>query len=103
MNEIKSEYFELLKLLNKSNKVKNEITKLSFYVDDSNSLHLKLYAALSEDQKILLCEKNKYDNWTPSNITQFSQLEEFMSENADDHKLANFTELILARIFELSD
>lgn len=103
MNEIKSEYFELLKILNKSNKVKNEITKLSFYVDASNSQNLKLYAALSIDQKILLCEKKGRSKWRSTNTSQFSDLDKFIAKNADDYYLLNFSEIILARIFELPD
>ncbi len=103
MNEIKSEYFELLKLLNKSNKTKDEITKLSFYVDEANNHNLKLYAALSKDQKILLCEKKSNKKWRASNASKFSELEKFIALNANDYCLENFTSLILTRIFELPD
>ena len=103
MNEIKLEYFELIKLLNKTNKTKNEITKLSFYVDESNKQHLKLYAALSKDQKILLCEKKNRNKWISTGVTQFSELEKFLAKNSSNYYLLNFTDLLLAQIFELPD
>ncbi len=52
MNEtIKQDYFKLLRDLNKSNKTKNESTKLYFYINENH-----FFAALSEKQKVLLCE-----------------------------------------------
>ena len=103
MIEIKLEYLELIKLLNKTNKLKNEMTQVTFFVDDTNKQHLKLYAALSADQKILLCERigNRY--WSACRLTQFSKLEDFLAENVINYSFENFTNLILARIFELPD
>lgn len=102
MNQIKSEYLELLTLLNKSNKVKNETTQLIFFVDDTDKTHLKLFAAISNNQKILMCER-KQSGWMSSAFTQFTQLENYLAGAAVDYKLENFTQSILAGIFELPD
>ncbi len=103
MNQIKSEYLSLLNLLNKTNKTKNEKTQLSFFVDDRNKQHLKLYATLSKDQKILMSEKKLTSGWLSSGITQFTLLESYIAKTANNYKLENFTESILAGIFELPD
>lgn len=78
MNEVKTEYFELLRRLNKSNKTSNEKTKLSFTIDDTNANYLKLYATLSTDQKILLCQKVKETNWRPAQFSGLDNLEKLL-------------------------
>ncbi len=103
MNEIKSEYFELLKLLNKSNKSKNEITHLTFLIDDTDKKHLKLFGVLSKDQKILLCEKKSHEKWFPSGITKFNNLEDSIAKSVHKYYSGDFTNFVLSQIFELPD
>lgn len=74
MNEsIKQDYFKLLRDLNKSNKTKNENTELYFIIEEN-----KLFAALSKDQKLLLCIR-KGNRWLPSNHSLYPNLEEHLS------------------------
>ena len=75
MNEsIKQDYFKLLRDLNKSNKIKNENTELYFIIEDN-----KLFAALSKDQKLLLCNR-KGKEWWPSNHNLYADLEEHIAD-----------------------
>lgn len=51
----KKEYRELVNLLNKGNKLQNEKTEAYFYIDRFNAEEPKLFAALNNGQKWLLC------------------------------------------------
>ncbi len=82
---IKQDYFKLLRDLNKSNKTKNENTKLYFIIEEN-----KLFAALSKDQKLLLCSvKNR--QWRPSDYSLYPDLEEHLSNFLN--KELNITDL----------
>lgn len=98
---IKQEYFELLKKLNQSNKHKNQVTDVYFYIDSTNLIHLKLYAAISEYQKLLLCEKIKVLPWAQANITDFVELEQFLCNLLNTIKInCDLTGLIKSHIFK---
>lgn len=58
----KKEYRELINLLNKGNKTQNEKTEAYFYIDRSNVREAKLFAALNNGQKFLICVNVKR-NW----------------------------------------
>lgn len=99
---IKQEYFELIKKLNQSNKLKNQATAPYFYIDSSNLIHLKLFAAISDFQKILLCEKINALPWAPTNNTEFADLEEFLSALLNTTTIkGDLTTFIKSHVFKL--
>ena len=53
---LQNEYLGLSNFLNKSNKLTDEETKMFFYIDTSQQKEWKLFAALTKDQKFLLCQ-----------------------------------------------
>lgn len=99
---IKKEYFDLLNKLNQSNKHKNQNTNIYFYIDEADPNSMKLFAAISAAQKILLCEK-VYDagDWEPLYLSGFSNLEDFLVKilNKKKHE-TNLTEFIKSHIFK---
>lgn len=99
---IKKEYFELLKKLNRTNKQKNLNTDIYFYIDDSDSNFLILFAAISKDQKIILADKMFKKNWIPKYLSGFSDFEEFIVEILNTEKLNdNLTDQLKSHIFKL--
>lgn len=100
---IKHEYFELVKKLNHSNKYKNQETELYFFIDSSKVDHLKLFAAISKSQKILLCHKIKQSRWSESRYSQFQNLEEFIVELLHGRfDNGDLTKYIKSHIFKLT-
>lgn len=97
MNEsIKQDYFKLLRDLNKSNKTKNENTELYFTIEDN-----ELFAALSKDQKLLLCTK-KGSRWWPSNHRSYPDLEEHLSNFLNKGlNIINLTTELKLSIFQM--
>lgn len=101
---IKHEYLELVNKLNQSNKLKNQITDIYFYIDSSNPTHSKLVAAISSDQKIVLCEKIKTRPWAPANNTEFGELEGFLSTLLNSIIFKNdLTTLVKSHVFKLEE
>lgn len=98
---IKQEYFKLVKKLNLTNINKNQVTNIYFYIDSVPGNHLKLFAAVSETQKILLNEKIGTKAWVQANTTSFIELEVFLSELLNKVKIENdLTSLIKSHIFK---
>lgn len=84
MNEtIKQDYFKLLRNLNKSNKAKDESTELYFYIKENY-----FFAALSESQKVLLCE-NINRVWYTQSSTIYPDLAVHVSKFLNKHQYAN--------------
>ncbi len=99
MIKAKEEYFELLRELNKSNKTKNEVTQLTFIVEESEQNQRKLYASISKDQKVLLCIQS--DNiLRPAGFSGYDHLEEFIYKNFISKSYENVTEIILRNLFK---
>ncbi len=93
---IKQDYFKLLRDLNKSNKTKNETTELYFIIEEN-----KLFAALSEDQKLLLCTR-KGNRWWPSNHRLYPDLEEHLSNFLNKGlNITNLTTELKLSIFQM--
>ncbi|MEK6629061.1 MAG: hypothetical protein AABY53_10585 [Bdellovibrionota bacterium] len=101
---VKQEYFKLVKKLNHSNKLKNQKTDLFFYIDLTNPSHLKLYAAISDSQKILLCKKSDGTVWTETGFSEYPNLEDFIAQLLQiDDKHKNLTEYFKSHIFKLTN
>lgn len=100
---IKHEYFGLVKKLNQTNRHKNQETEIYFYIDSTNSNHLKFFAAISATQKILLCQKNDWSNWSESGFSEYPNLERFINRllRTSDNE-SNLTNYIKSHIFKLT-
>lgn len=97
------EYFELIKLLNSSNKIKDQKTEIYFFIQANEGTE-KLYAAISESQKIYLCYKPALNIWRPGNVSGYFELEKFICRSLSvqipgDTNLTNF---IKSHLFKLS-
>ncbi len=99
MNEtIKQDYFKLIRDLNKSNKTKNESTRLYFYIERN-----RFYAALSKEQKVLMCEKSGIE-WLPSSDGHYTNLEQhiadFLNKNTGFIDLTTEIRLSIFQVFD---
>lgn len=101
MDKAKEEYFELLRLLNKSNKTKNEVTKLTFIVESSDKYQGMLYASISKDQKVLLCTQSD-KILRPAGYSGYDNLETFICNIVKSIFEKNITEIILRNLFKMS-
>ena len=102
-SSIKKEYFDLINKLNQSNKRKNQDTDVYFYIDEVDAESAKLFAAISDIQRILLCEK-KYNlkSWAPLYLSGFSNLEDFLVTLLSEQKYeTKLTDFIKSHIFKL--
>ena len=98
---IKNEYLELVQRLNRSNKSRNQLTALYFHLDSTDPDHLKLFAAVSIHQKLLLCEKKEGGLWVPVETTSLFELVEFLTSLLNKVKdTSNITTLIKSNIFK---
>ncbi len=71
----KQQFFELMNLLNKSNKTKNETTEFIFFIEQD-----KLYFGQTGRQKFLISVYDRYDGWSSAGYTIFVELELFISK-----------------------
>jgi len=100
---IKQEYFELIKKLNQGNKLKNQETEVYFYIDSTEAQHLKLFAAISDGQKILLCERLDRDSWVDSGYSGYENLEDCIIKLLQtDGVQNNLTDQIKSHIFKFT-
>lgn len=90
MNELaraKQQYFRLMRLVSKDN-------ELYFLVNEN-----KLFAIIGVNQRVVLCNERR-QRWVATNTTQFSELEDFLSDfmnqqNSIDSKLTEKIRLAL--------
>lgn len=79
---LKNEYFELVNRLNRSNKLKDQITEPQFFV-----IEKQLYLGLNSLQKLAICYCLK-ERWIASEITGFDDFEQeivqFMNNSKND-------------------
>ncbi len=71
----KQQFFELINLLNKSKKTKNETTEFIFFIEKD-----KLYFGQTSRQKLLIAVYDNYNGWSFAGYTKFFELELFISE-----------------------
>lgn len=101
---IKLEYFELVKKFNQANKLKNQETDVYFYIDSTNPDYLKLFATISDFQKILLCYKINRSKWVESQFSEFPNLEIFIAQLLRYKKsTTDLTKQIKSHIFKLAN
>lgn len=94
----KKQYFELINLLNKSNKTKNETTEFVFFIEND-----QLYFGQPGRQKIIIATCGELLNWRPAGATNFFELERLIS-NFINVKLKNLDQvnlLIIKSLFNL--
>lgn len=91
----------MINKLNTANRMSDMQTNIYFYIDSSSPAHLKLFSAIDEKQKLLLCEKIKPSNWWPSN-DDFPNLSEFIAFLINSKvSYDNLTSFLLTHIFKL--
>ncbi len=99
---IKQEYFKLIKKLNQCNKLKNQETEVYFYLDSTESESLKLFAAISDTQRILLCNKIGRESWDVAGFSGLVNLEDFIAHLLQTVSTQNdLTNQIKSHIFKL--
>lgn len=100
---IQKEYFELIIKLNKSNKIKNEKTKLGFQVIRSEAEQVAyLHAVLTVGGRVCLGLQKINKSWAQTGYSGFNDFEEYvikiLNENSF-HQEGDYTELILEKLF----
>ncbi len=96
----KQQFFELMNLLNKSNKTINETTEFIFFIEQD-----KLYFGQSSGQKFLISVYQKSKNWISAEYSHFTELEEFISvvlnENASNN--VDINKILKESLFQMSN
>ena len=105
--QLKIEYFELCKLLNKSNLKINQRTDVLFFIDTSNGRSI-MSATTNGLYKIQLIFHKYDDTWRPCDFSGLYILEQqlsrlFLSQNPEILKKLNITKLIRSFIFQKVD
>lgn len=78
------------------------MTDVYFYID-SNSNSLQLFAAISDFQKILLCEKRSTSLWMRSGFSEYETLEDYLARLLRIYNYQNeLTNYIKSHIFKLT-
>lgn len=97
------EYFELVKQLNSANKVKDQKTEVYFFVKMDEKIP-KLYAGISEAQKIYLCYKNEFSIWKQGKTSGYLALEKVLCKILFIENISNtdLTKAIKSHLFKLS-
>ncbi len=100
---IQNEYFELVVKLNRSNKLRNEKSSLSFKIIESKVEQDKhLYAVLAGGHKIALSKKRLTNFWIGTGFSGHFELEKFLTKLLNEKSIryeGDYTELILERLF----
>lgn len=104
MEEIKKQYFDLVNLLNSSNKIKNEKTSIKFYLDKEST---SLVATVNGYSKLTLCTlgSNK-TRWFASKNTKYYELEKYLAKCININTKTEpelLTKYLLSCIFKLPD
>ena len=86
--QLKREYFELCRILNRSNLHKNQKTEISFFIE-IDRIKLVLFASTNKTSKVKLISQNEDSIWLPCGFTRLNTLEENLSEWANYNKFEN--------------
>ncbi len=88
-------YFELVALVNKGNRVVNEQTHASFFIDEGN-----LFIGIDKNQKFYLCKHKEY--WLRGN-SKHTELEAFICKYLNTLKIKSgpVDDLIKRELFKL--
>jgi hypothetical protein len=104
ITQLKIEYFELCRLLNKSNLKVNQKTDVSFFIEKGSETVI-LFATANKTYKMQLVYLGSNQLWTPCNYSGLAILEDEISKQlnrrkAVDLKFLNLTNLIKSFIFK---
>lgn len=104
ITQLKIEYFELSRLLNKSNLKSNQKTDISFFIEKEKG-GLVLFATTNNVSKIQLIHSGNNDTWRPCNYSGLETLETEISKQLNRHKVVdlkflNLTNLIKSFVFK---
>ncbi len=84
--QLKREYFELYRMLNRSNLHKNQRTDVLFFIEPENG-RLILYSTANQTYRIQLISKKVKFNWEPSGFSGLFNLEKQVSSFANNYSL----------------
>ena len=96
-SQLKTEYFGLSNLLNKSNLPINQKTEISFYIEIEKGTS-NLYATTNKKYNLKLIHQRSNKKWHPCGHSHFSSFEENLSKWAQKY---NFEKLSSAEITKL--
>lgn len=90
-------YFELVAMVNKGNRVINEPTQVSFFIEDR-----QLFIGISRKQKIVLCKRTLH-HWTRAGNLRHEGLEAFLCIQLNGNKIVsgNIDEFLKRELFKL--
>jgi len=102
-SQLKIEYFGLCNLLNKSNLLTNQKTKIIFFIEIEKGSSI-LFATTNKKYNLKLIHQRKNKKWHPCGHSHFSDLEENLSKwaqhyNFEKHNSSDLTKLIKSLIF----
>lgn len=105
--QLKREYFELYRLLNRSNLHKNQKTEISFFIETEGN-QLTLYTTTNKSYKIRLVLKTNTNKWQSCGFSGLVYLEIKICElfnltDLEKLKTMNLTKLIKSFIFQHLD
>jgi hypothetical protein len=102
-SEIVQEYFQLIVLLNRTNKLPDEKTKLHFTIIKKKDEELLFAYLIHPGPKQLLCHKSGKYKWVSSGFTQQIYFERYCAEFLDKHVSVanNLTELLAKHLASL--
>lgn len=106
-SQLKTEYFELSKLLITSNLKIDQKTEICFFIEVRKG-NLTLFATTNKISSLKLIYQHTKSTWRPCGYTRFKNLEEHLTKLASKNNLEllnsnELTRLIKSFIFQHSD
>ncbi len=98
--QLKIEFFELCRLLNKSNLKINQKTNISFFIHKNNQ-KMTLYATTNHHYKIQLISCEKKNVWTTCNYSGCNHLESELVDLFRKQRIAEISATELTKMIKL--
>ncbi len=97
--QLKIEFFELCRLLNRSNVHANQKTEISFLIETSGNKSI-LYATTNKAHKIQLIFKNSTGNWKSSGFSGLINLEYELTKILGQINILNTPSTVLTKLIK---
>ncbi len=97
--QLKTEFFELIRLCNKSNLKLNQKTTISFFIE-TNANKLILCATANKNYKVQLISKYGRYDWTPCGFSGLNAMEEELSKLFRHQNLAKLSDGEITKIIK---
>ena len=98
--QLKVEFFELIRLLNKSNLRANQKTEISFFIERKKN-KMVLFATTNKNYILQLIIKNEGQTWDVCGFSGLYLLEKRLSDFFNSNKLENLKAFILTQKIKL--